>query len=155
VVVRQQTAPEPPQVALEAAPLPRAPAAPPAVAATAEPRIVKAILKIEPSDALVTINGKPVTSSDGAVTLEGEPGAAFQVGLSHDGDEKAVNVVVSSDGAAVPAVVSLPKKEEARAKRAPRIPARRAPPTAPASESASDLPKPAEKPAQPSFKNEW
>jgi serine/threonine protein kinase len=155
VVVRQQSTPVPPQVAVAAAPAPPAPSPTPTPAATPEPRLVKAVVKIEPADARVTVNGNPAMATDGAVTLEGQPGAAFQVALFHDGEETAVSVVVSSDGAAVPAVVSLPKKAEARSRRAQRVPARRAAPTAPAPESAAEPAKPAEKPAQPSFKNEW
>jgi serine/threonine-protein kinase len=156
IFVTTQQKPAPAPIAAERAPAPPALPSPPVAA---EPRTVQAALKIDPPEASVTVNGKPAEVTDGAIALEGEPGAAFQVQLSQDDEQTSTNVVISSDGTAVPGVVSLPKKQAAaqQGKRTWRPVKRPAAGTTPAvaEPAATEAPKPVEKPAKPSFKNEW
>jgi hypothetical protein len=65
---------------------------------------------VSPRDATVTVNGSPQALLDGALELTGEPGNSFRVVIEAEGQRREVQVILTSDGKALPASLEGPTK---------------------------------------------
>ena len=153
----EKEAPPPPVVA-------EAPKAPtPAAAPTTPPQASvtkhQVAIVVEPAEATVTVDGRAAQRDNGKILLEGEPGDQFQVVVSQDDRKLERSVVITKDGAAAPAELSLPPEEPAAEVSAPP-PAQfntppRAPPRAPPPPPPPAAPPPPAPPAKVRARDDW
>jgi hypothetical protein len=67
-------------------------------------------LPVSPPQAVVTVQGKPLSLRDGAVELTGKPGDSFQVVIEVEGQRREIPVILTSDGKAMPPSLEGPSK---------------------------------------------
>jgi serine/threonine-protein kinase len=79
-------------------------------------------LPVSPPQASVTVQGKPQSLRDGAVELTGKPGDSFQVVLDVEGQRREIQVILTSDGKAMPPSLEGPSKAAKTAAKGPATP---------------------------------
>ncbi|MCS6899820.1 MAG: protein kinase [Myxococcales bacterium] len=67
-------------------------------------------IPVSPPQAVVTVQGKPQGLQDGAIELNGKPGDRFQVTIEVDGLRREVQVILTSDGKAIPPSLEGPSR---------------------------------------------
>jgi hypothetical protein len=70
-----------------------------------EPKTAR--LRVVPSDAIATIDGREVTIKDGEIALTGQPGDSFVVTVAKDGRSRSTTVVMARDGTTKPGELEL------------------------------------------------